>query len=172
VFATYYYIVILFFQSILAESNFEYNNQIRIINQHIYQQEYKGALLLIKKLESKSIFTNNDLVRLNRILSIKVNQTNLQSDYNPRSLGDYVVKSLVFYQNRNFQKSIEFTKVSLQDNIASDSLIKIYEIISEKIPVQSKIKPYSMQVVTSNKLHLNEAMNLLDLMKRKEKTLF
>jgi hypothetical protein len=82
------------------------------------------------------------------------------------------VKSLLLYQNRDFENSIEFTKLSLQETNSTDSIIKIYEIIKEKIPEQNQLKSQKVNVTTSNKMYLKDAMNLLELMKRKEKTLF
>jgi hypothetical protein len=172
VFTTYFYIVVLFFQTFLAESNFQYNTKIRLVNQHIASKNYKEALQLIKYLQVNSIFTNNDVVRIDRILSIKENKSSLQADFTARNLEDRVVKSLLLYQNRDFENSIEFTKLSLQETNSTDSIIKIYEIIKEKIPEQNQLKSQKVNVTTSNKMYLKDAMNLLELMKRKEKTLF
>ncbi|WP_395768741.1 hypothetical protein [Aquirufa sp.] len=171
-FTTYFYIVVLFFQTFLAESNFQYNTKIRLVNQHIASKNYKEALQLIKYLQVNSIFTNNDVVRIDRILSIKENKSSLQADFTARNLEDRVVKSLLLYQNRDFENSIEFTKLSLQETNSTDSIIKIYEIIKEKIPEQNQLKSQKVNVTTSNKMYLKDAMNLLELMKRKEKTLF
>lgn len=171
-FTTYFYIVVLFFQTFLAESNFQYNTKIRLVNQHIASKNYKEALQLIKYLQVNSIFTNNDVVRIDRILSIKENKSSLQADFTARNLEDRVVKSLLLYQNRDFENSIEFTKLSLQESNSTDSIIKIYEIIKEKIPEQNQLKSQKVNVTTSNKMYLKDAMNLLELMKRKEKTLF
>jgi len=172
VFTTYFYIVVLFFQTFLAESNFQYNTKIRLVNQHIASKNYKEALQLIKNLQVNSIFTNNDVVRIDRILSIKENKSSLQADFTARNLEDRVVKSLLLYQNRDFENSIEFTKLSLQETNSTDSIIKIYEIIKEKIPEQKQLKSQKVNVTTSSKMYLKDAMNLLELMKRKEKTLF
>jgi hypothetical protein len=172
VFTTYFYIVVLFFQTFLAESNFQYNTKIRLVNQHIASKNYKEALQLIKYLQVNSIFKNNDVVRIDRILSIKENKSSLQADFTARNLEDRVVKSLLLYQNRDFENSIEFTKLSLQESNSTDSIIKIYEIIKEKIPEQNQLKSQKVNVTTSNKMYLKDAMNLLELMKRKEKTLF
>ena len=171
-FTTYFYIVVLFFQTFLAESNFQYNTKIRLVNQHIASKNYKEALQLIKNLQVNSIFTNNDVVRIDRILSIKENKSSLQADFTARNLEDRVVKSLLLYQNRDFENSIEFTKLSLQETNSTDSIIKIYEIIKEKIPEQKQLKSQKVNVTTSSKMYLKDAMNLLELMKRKEKTLF
>jgi hypothetical protein len=172
VFTTYFYIVVLFFQTFLAESNFQYNTKIRLVNQHIASKNYKEALQLIKYLQVNSIFTNNDVVRIDRIISIKENKSSLQADFTARNLEDRVLKSLLLYQNHDFENSIEFTKLSLQKTNSTDSIIKIYEIIKEKIPEQKQLKSQKVNVTTSNKMYLKDAMNLLELMKRKEKTLF
>lgn len=171
-FTTYFYIVVLFFQTFLAESNFQYNTKIRLVNQHIASKNYKEALQLIKYLQVNSIFTNNDVVRIDRIISIKENKSSLQADFTARNLEDRVLKSLLLYQNHDFENSIEFTKLSLQKTNSTDSIIKIYEIIKEKIPEQKQLKSQKVNVTTSNKMYLKDAMNLLELMKRKEKTLF
>lgn len=156
----------------LAESNFEYNQQVVTVNNLIERQDYLRAYKLVAQLERKGVFTNNDLVRMHRILSLKVNERDNQLSYRPRLLGDYVIKSLTYYQNKDYFKSVEFTKESLQENFASDTLRKLYEIIVEKTPELPRQRQRYAQQVSMNKLHLNEAMNLLDLMKRKEKTLF
>ena len=171
-FTTYYYIIILLFQSFLAESNFEYNQQIKIVNSEINNGNYSLALTLVKQLEKKSIFTNNELIRMDRNLSLKIHKPFNITDYSPRSMSDYVIKTLSYYQNKDFYTSIEFTKSSLQSSFASDSLIKIYELVAEKSPMHIQKKELTKQQVSTYKIQLNEAMNLLDLMKRREKTLF
>lgn len=164
--------LILLLQSFITESNFEYNKKIQLVNAHVLIGENKEALKMIRSLERKSIFTNNDLARIERKLSLKVNQDVIESDFHPRLMGDYIMKSLGYYQKKEFASSLEFTKSSLETSLDSDTLIKLYEILAEHAPAQLPNKQNKLEAITSKNIHLNEAMNLLDLMKRKEKTLF
>lgn len=171
-FTTYFYILILLIQSFITESNFDYNKKIQLVNAHVLIRENKEALRLIKLLKRKSIFTNNDLARIDRRLSLKVNQAVFESDFHPRLMSDYIIKSLGFYQKNEFASSLEFTKSSLETSVVSDTLIKLYEILAENAPAHFPSKQKKLESITSKNIQLNEAMNLLDLMKRKEKTLF
>ena len=164
--------LVLLLQSFIAESNFAYNQKIKLVNANVLIGKNKEALKMIKRLNRKSIFTNNDLVRIERNLSLKVNQANIESNYRPRSMGDYVSKSLGYYQKKDYTSALAFTKMSLDYSGVSDTLIKLYEILAVHVPDQIPKKQKRLLTLTSKNIHLNEAMNLLELMKRKEKTLF
>ena len=62
--------------------------------------------------------------------------------------------------------------IIVHDPILSDTMIKMYEIVTVHVPVDKKEPSIINQARASSNLRLNEAINLLDLMKRKEKTLF
>ena len=72
-FSTYFYILILGLQSIYAESNFRYNQEVKLINKLMDAHEYAAAYEGIYKLEIKGIFNNNDLARVKRNLALKFN---------------------------------------------------------------------------------------------------
>ena len=59
-FSTYFYIIILFFQSLYAEGNYSYNQNIGAINTYVSEGNYNVAYVSLRKLEQRSIFTNND----------------------------------------------------------------------------------------------------------------
>lgn len=171
-FTTYFYILVLIFQSLFADSNFGYNNEVKLVNDFVNHHEYASAYRLTRSMERKSIFTNNDIARMQRSLTIKVNPKLFKANYSPRSISDYVLKSLVLFQNHAFSEALSFSRNSLQQVSTSDSLIKIYELVATKSPEiifeRNKVNPNQ----SIKKIRFNEAMNLLDLMKRKEKTLF
>lgn len=169
-FATYFYIFILLFQLYFAESNFEYNKDVQVVNELLLKQESSQAFRLVRKMEKKGIFTNNDLVRIDRYLSLKMGLNPLDSSYTPRNSGEYAFKSLVYFQKHHYTKAVQLSQHSLQ--ISSDSLVKLYEILVARTPKLKREWTQNNQVRLTNNIRLNEAMNLLDLMKRKEKTLF
>ena len=171
-FNTLFYIVILGFQSIFAESNFEYNQQIRSVNQLIIQNEYSAALQKIRIIERRSIFTNNDVSRMHRSLALKLKDVFLDKYFKPKLIDDFAVKSFILYKKKDFVNALLFSRLSLQSNAASDSLTKVYELIAEKSPRNTNMFQSAQQKRSVKNLRMNEAMNLLDLMKLKEKTLF
>ncbi len=171
-FTTYYYIFILLLQSFYAESNYEYNAQIQRVNRYLDQRDYSKALQVVIAMERKSIFTNNDLSRVKRYLAIKVDRKKFDLNYSPKTHGDYVLKTLTLYQNKDFEEALDYSKNSIKDVSVSDSLIRIYELVAFKSPKIFRDKKQSNQNQSPLNIRFNEAMNLLDLMKRKEKTLF
>jgi hypothetical protein len=173
VFSTWFYIVVLFFQSLIAESNSVYNQQIQSINQLIYQKKYPDAYRATEQLEIQSIFTNNDLMRLKRNLMLHVNVKNKDTIYKPRTFGDYVIKSLDYYQNKQYDFALDLIRLSMtEENANMDSLICYYEIIAFNKPQNSTIRKTINRQASLKQLRINEALNILDLMKRKEKTFF
>jgi hypothetical protein len=173
VFSSLFYILILIFQSFYAESNFSYNQQIRQINDLVSHRDFRNAYQQITKLEEKSVFTNNDLTRMRRNLALKVRVRSADNYDNPRTLNDFVINSLSIYKNKNYNASMAFCKSIIVDQpVVSDSLIKLFEILAFHAPLKNKTKPQIKQQTSFKNMRLNEAMNLLDLMKRKEKTLF
>jgi hypothetical protein len=172
VFATYFYIFVLIFQLYFAESNFEYNKDVQLVNSLILKQKSNQAFGLVRSMELKGVFTNNDLVRMDRYLSLKLGLNPLDTSYLPRNTGDYAIKSLALFQKHNYSNAVNLSQRSLQVNLGSDSLIKIYEILLAKTPKFKRELAQSKQSSLTKNIRLNEAMNILDLMKRKEKTLF
>jgi hypothetical protein len=172
VFATYFYIFILVFQLYFAESNFDYNKDVEIVNTFILNQNNNQAFGLVRNMEKRGLFTNNDLVRIDRYLSLKMGANPLDSIYSPRTTGDYAIKSLAFFQKHNYSNAVDISMESVQLNSGSDSLIKLYEILVARTPRFKRELTLNKQVTFTKNIRLNEAMNLLDLMKRKEKTLF
>ena len=171
-FTSYFYIFILILQLFFAESNFDYNKDVQLVNSLILNQKNKLAFRLVRTMEKKGIFTNNDLVRIDRYLSLKIGTSTLDTSYVPKLAGDYSIKSLAYFQNQQYSKAVEISKLGVQDNFGSDSLIKLYEIIEAKAPKFKHDITQNRQASLSKNIRLNEAMNLLNLMKRKEKTLF
>ncbi len=171
-FTTYYYIFILLLQSFYAESNYEYNAQIQGVNRYLEQRDYSKALQVVIAMERRSIFTNNDLSRVKRYLAIKVDRKKFDLNHSPKTLGDYVLKTLNLYQNKDFEDALDYSKYSIKQFSVSDSLIRIYELVAFRSPTIIRDKKQSNQNPSPLNIRFNEAMNLLDLMKRKEKTLF
>ncbi len=172
-FSSLFYILILIFQSFYAESNYSYNQQIQQINDLVSHRDFRNAYQLITKLEEKSVFTNNDLTRMRRNLALKVRMRRADNYDNPRTLNDYVINSLSLFKNKDYNASMAFCKsIIVNQPVASDSLIKLFEILSVHAPLKNQMNPLLKQQTSFKNMRLNEAMNLLDLMKRKEKTLF
>ncbi len=172
-FSTYFYIIILFFQSLYAEGNYSYNQNIGAINTYVSEGNYNAAYVSLRKLEQRSIFTNNDLARMKRNVALKLKLDSLDLNYSPRGLNEYVIRSLSLYQRKNFAKSLAFCKQIIVDEpMVSDSMIKVFEILAYQVPKENNHISLTNQISSIKNIRLNEAMNLLDLMKRKEKNLF
>ncbi len=172
-FSTYFYILILGLQSIYAESNFRYNQEVKLINKLMDAHEYAAAYEGIYKLEIKGIFNNNDLARVKRNLALKIHRNSPEYKIRSRTLNEFVIQSLSFYQHKQFLKSLSFTtQVIVDEPIVSDSMIKVFEIIASQAPSKKINTTKFNQLSVRKNIRINEAMNLLDLMKRREKTLF
>lgn len=173
VFSTWFYIVVLIFQSRYAESNSLYNRQIQVINKLVYQKKYPEAYLATEILGVKSIFTNNDLMRLERNLRLQIHSKKIDTLFKPRTVGDVVVKSLALYHNKRYDSALDLIKVNtVGGNVNNDSLIKFYEIIASNKPQRLTTKRSFNKMINMKQLRINEALYLLDLMKRKEKIFF
>lgn len=172
-FSSLFYIAILFIQSIYAESNFSYNQQVGEINDLVEKGKFREAYQGIRKLEDNTVFTNNDLARMRRKLELKIPLKPQVEYYTPKTLNEYIIRSLSFYQNRDFSLSLAFCKnIIVNEPIVADSLIKMFEIFSEQAPLEKNSITHQVRQKSIKNIRINEAMNLLDLMKRKEKTLF
>ena len=172
-FSTYFYIIILFFQSLYAEGNFRYNQNIGTINTYVSESNYRAAYVSLRKLEKRSIFTNNDLARMKRSVSLKIQAESIDLNHRPKALNEYIIQSLSLYQRKYFAKSLAFCKqIIVSGPFVSDSMIKVFEILAYQVPKESNKSSQMNQIGSTNNIRLNEAMNLLDLMKRKEKNLF
>lgn len=162
----------MLFQSYFAESNYEYNQRIILVNQYVDNQQYEKALQITRGIENKNIFTNNDIVRMKRNLAIKVNTSFFDSDYKPKSIGDYTLNSLFLLKKKKYRRAKTFNQNGIIENSVSDSLIKLYELVAVNTPNNIDQNQSFVKYQSFTKVRFNEAMNLLDLMKRKEKTLF
>lgn len=172
-FSTFFYTIILFIQSFYAESNYRYNQQIELVNKLVSEKKFKVAYKQIKSIESRSIFTNNDLNRMKRNLALKVGVKNEELASRSKVLNEHVINMLSYFKKKEFKRSLSFCMdIIVHDPILSDTMIKMYEIVTVHIPVDKKESSIINQARASSNLRLNEAINLLDLMKRKEKTLF
>ncbi len=171
-FTTYFYILVLLFQSIYGESNYEYNIQVELVNKYLNERNYPKALEITNKLKRNSIFTNNDIAKLHRKLTLKIDQKKFEIDFQPKSTEDFVLKSLGYYQNREFENAILFSRSGLYRNSVSDTLTKMYELIATQTPNNLFQTKKLSQNHSIKQIKFSEAMNLLELMKRKEKTLF
>jgi len=110
---------------------------------------------------------------MRRNLALKVRMRRADNYDNPRTLNDYVINSLSLFKNKDYNASMAFCKsIIVNQPVASDSLIKLFEILSVHAPLKNQMNPLIKQQTAFKNMRLNEAMNLLDLMKRKEKTLF
>ena len=172
-FSTFFYTIILFIQSFYAESNYRYNQQIELVNKLVSENKFKVAYKQIKSIESRSIFTNNDLNRMKRNLALKVGVKNEELASRSKVLNEHVINMLSYFKKKEFKRSLSFCMdIIVHDPILSDTMIKMYEIVTVHVPVDKKEPSIINQARASSNLRLNEAINLLDLMKRKEKTLF
>jgi len=109
---------------------------------------------------------------MKRYLAIKVDRKLYDLTYKPKTVGDYVLKTLTLYQNKDYQDALSYSQSSIQKVSISDSLIRIYELVALKSPLFIRNHTYRNQNQSPRNIRINEALNLLDLMKRKEKTLF
>jgi hypothetical protein len=175
-FTTLFYIFILFYDGLYSKSSKDYNDQINQLNSLIIKQQYSQALLTAKSIQHSSIFVNAEIEELIAVLELKTHQRNEKSIQ--LALSDFSISNDILYshieaQNGQSKKGLEDLHSSIIKNGNVDTLVKAYELYALNFP-QNRFKKQasSAQVISqTQKINTQEALSLLDLMKKKQKNL-
>jgi flagellar biosynthesis chaperone FliJ len=175
-FSTLFYIFILFYDGLYSRSSKEYNGQISQLNTLIAKHQYKEALVSAKVLQHSSIFVNIEIEKLIAVLELKTHQKDEKSIHlalNDYSIANDILFSHIEAQNGDIKKGLADLQFSIIKNGNLDTLVKAYELYTINFP-QNKFRKRSSstQVISqSQKINTQEALSLLDLMKKKQKNL-
>lgn len=176
-FPTLFYLFILFYEGLFSKSTSDYNAEIVHINQQIANKEYKKALVNARLILKSSIFNNSEMETLVAVLELKTKEANLPIgeavQLTDNSIENSILKSHYTAKKGNRQKGLAQLQQSIVQNGEVDTLIKAYELYAFYFP-QNKLKKESKstQMITqSPQLNTQEALSLLDLMKKKQKNL-
>ena len=175
-FSTLFYIFMLFYDGLYSRSSQEYNGQISHLNTLIANKKYKEALVSAKVIQHSSIFVNIEIEKLIAVLELKTHQKDeksFQLAINDHSIANDILYSHIEAQNGDSKKGLAVLHNSIIKNGNIDTLVRAYELYAINFP-QNKLKKqsYSSQVISqSQKINTQEALSLLDLMKKKQKNL-
>jgi hypothetical protein len=153
----------------------QYNNTVKEINQLVDQGLYKESYLKLKKIRNETIFDNQQLSELAYVLSLKLPSNSIKFDIQKEKLS-YAEKGILFAREKDFKKTNEYIKAGIILNTQDDSLVKLYEIyehLNQLTFDKPNLKSTNIIISTqlSSKLTHNDAILVLDLMKKKEKLL-
>jgi hypothetical protein len=175
-FSTLFYIFMLFYDGLFAKSSEEYNAQILQLNKQITLHQYAKALTNAQSIQRSSIFTNPEIEHLIAVLELKTHQN---TEHSPSILiKDHGVNNDILYSYFMAMKGDTksgYTDLhrSIIENGNVDTLVKAFELYAINFP-QNKLKKQasSAQMISqTQKINTQEALSLLDLMKKKQKNL-
>jgi len=175
-FSTLFYIFMLFYDGLYSRSSQEYNGQISQLNTLVAAKKYREALVSAKEIQHSSIFVNIEIEKLIAVLELKTHQKDVKSfqlALNDNSISNDILFSHIEAQNGDSKKGLVDLHNSIINNGNIDTLVRAYELYAINFP-QNKLKKesYSSQMISqSQKINTQEALSLLDLMKKKQKNL-
>lgn len=173
-FSTLLYIAILAYQNVYSVSSDHYNSRIRAINNLLFSKKYDLGVNSIKKLQENTLFTNDELVNTLQLLSIKTNRVSDKGiskiDFLSTDIQDLINVSILLSKNQKNEMAQSLLKQAISNNPTADSIIIYYELLSSHNTLQSRIYKNSLNMRVSQ-WNANEALQLLDLMKKNEKLL-
>lgn len=144
------------------------------INNLLFSKKYELGVNSIKKLQENTLFTNDELENRLQLLSIKSNRISdngiSKIDYLSTDIHDLINVSILLSKNQKNEMAQSLLKKAIANKPSSDSIIIFYELISSHNTLQSRINKNSINMRVSQ-WNANEALQLLDLMKKNEKLL-
>ncbi|MFD3393783.1 hypothetical protein U0R10_04045 [Aquirufa sp. OSTEICH-129V] len=173
-FSTLLYIAILAYQNVYSVSSDDYNARVMDINNLLFSKKYELGVNSIKKLQQNTLFTNDELENRLQLLSIKSNRISdngiSKIDYLSTDVHDLINVSILLSKNQKNEMAQSLLKTAIANKPNADSIIIYYELISSHNTLQSRIYKNSLNMRVSQ-WNANEALQLLDLMKKNEKLL-
>lgn len=175
-FSTLFYLFILFYEGLFSRSSEEYNLQIVQLNQQIKSHKYEMAFQNAQKLKRSTLFINPAIENTIVVLELKLHSTShlrKSVSLKSNSISNDILLSHFSALRGNSATGLEDLHQSIIKNGNVDTLVKSYELYAFNFP-QNKLKKQqqSTQMISqSQKINTQEALSLLDLMKKKQKNL-
>lgn len=173
-FPTLFYLFILIYEGLFTTSSVEYNRTVTEINQQIESKQYKQALVNAKQIKRASLFVNPEIERLIAILELKFREKSKAKEkiaITSKSVETDILLSHFAANDGNVKKGVLDLENSIIKNGYVDTLVKSYELYTFYFP-QNKLKKEaksSSMISQTQKINTQEALSLLDLMKKKQK---
>ena len=173
-FTTLFYIFILFYEGLFNASSKQYNVAVAEINQQVQAKNYVQALKGAKSINQATIFVNPEIERLIAVLELKSRKDGMDKQtlaLNSQSMEIDILLSHFSANAGDQQKGLTDLQNSIKKNGNVDTLVKTYELYAFNFP-QNKLKKQakSTQMISqTQKINTQEALSLLDLMKKKQK---
>jgi hypothetical protein len=174
-FSTLFYIFLLIYEGLYSSSSSDYNTKINEINLQIQSNHLAEALVNTEKLRNNSFFINLEVEKLRVLLHLKVNSVNkydklvaLSSD-----VPNDILSSYFLAKRGDAKKGLGDLRLSIIANGGVDTLVKTFELEASNLP-QSALKKQqnsSQMISLAQKINTQEALSLLELMKKKQKNL-
>jgi len=174
-FSTLIYSLFLFYQLIFLGGSVQYNTSVQEINQLIERGFYKESYLKIKKIRNETIFDNPQMSKLAYVLSLKLPANSIHFDVSRENLS-YAEKGILSARENQVRQTNQYMKAGILLNSTDDSLVKLFEIYAHlnRSTIRKNISLHPSNSVSkqlNSKLAHNDAILVLDLMKKKEKLL-
>jgi len=174
-FSTLIYSLFLFYQLIFLGGSVQYNTSVQEINQLIERGFYKESYLKIKKIRNETIFDNPQMSKLAYVLSLKLPANSIHFDVSREKLS-YAEKGILSARENHVRQTNQYMKAGILLNSTDDSLVKLFEIYAHlnRSTIRKNISLHPSNSVSkqlNSKLAHNDAILVLDLMKKKEKLL-
>lgn len=175
-FSTLFYIFMLFYDGLFAKSSEEYNAQIVQLNKQITLHQYAKALKNAQNIQRSSLFTNPEIEHLIAILELKTHQNMIPFQkilIKDHSVNNDILYSYYMAMNGNSKGGYTDLHRSIIENGNVDTLVKAFELYAINFP-QNKLKKQassSQMISQTQKINTQEALSLLELMKKKQKNL-
>ena len=156
-------------------SNDMYNLLVNNVNELVILGRYEAAKSSIYQIKKNTIFTNAEVENTTQLIMIKTNSTinrdGLISDFETWDTNEIIMYSIFLDKSEKKEEAKVLLYRSIIDNPTSDTLIKFYELIkSESKNLQVNVsKKLSISIL--NQWNEDEALQLLELMKKNEKHL-
>lgn len=175
-FSTLFYIFLLFYDGLFSKSSEEYNAQIVQLNKQLSTHHYNEALMNAKQIQKSSIFTNPEIEHIIAVLELRTHQNTKRANsifIKDHSVNNDILYSYFMAMNGHLNEGYADLHRSIIQNGNLDTLVKAYELYAINFP-QNKLKKQSsstQMISQTQKINTQEALSLLDLMKKKQKNL-
>ncbi|MEY2794249.1 MAG: hypothetical protein RJA76_2241 [Bacteroidota bacterium] len=162
-FVTIFHSILLIIQLFISDSSSVYNQKLINIKFALRFKKFDSAKKSLMELESKNIFNNYQIHNQIKLIDLKSNKGYFDNEL----VKNKVLQALLLFENGKKNNSLEYLKSDIS-KFQSDTLVAWYEIIAsrQKISNNSKISFASNE---TKQFDTNEALDLLNLMKNKEK---
>lgn len=176
-FSTLFYLFLLFYEGLFSKSTSDYNAEIIQLNSLIEKRQYTKALVSAQSILHSRLFNNPEIEVIVATLQLRdkefTKQKSNRVSVSGNSVSDDILKSHYLAKYGESQSGLADLHQSIIQNGQLDTLIKAYELFAFYYPQNSvKMESNSAQMMSqTQKINTQEALSLLDLMKKKQKNL-